>query len=56
MSLANKYSFVPVVAQTNNEYHPNTDSINPLIDGDGVLQGSFHPELVGTGEQKLNMI
>ncbi len=43
-----KLSFTPNVAQTNNQYKPNTESINPQIDGEGALQGSFNPDYIRT--------
>ena len=40
-----KLTFTPNLSQTNNNYRPNTESINPNADGEGAIQGSFHPDM-----------
>lgn len=44
MGLSNKYSFIPRVTSTTNQYSPNIELLEQEEDHKDLLRGSFNPD------------
>lgn len=53
MGLSNKYSFVPKVTSTTNQYSPNLEALTHEEDQKDLLRGSFNPDYQASGTQEM---